>query len=59
MAARVTGSTRKLAELLRTHQLKSVYHGEHGVRTTFDSLSLRRSHEILLDLADVEKAFQV
>jgi transposase len=24
---------RKLAELLRTNQLKSVYHGEHGVRT--------------------------
>jgi transposase len=24
---------RKLAELLRTHQLKPVYHGEHGVRT--------------------------
>jgi transposase len=24
---------RKLAELLRTHQLKAVYHGEHGVRT--------------------------
>jgi len=23
---------RKLAELLRTHQLKPVYHGEHGVR---------------------------
>ncbi|MGC2197730.1 MAG: transposase [Terriglobales bacterium] len=24
---------RKLAELLRTHQLKPVYHGEHGLRT--------------------------
>jgi transposase len=24
---------RKLAELLRTNQLKSVYHGEHGIRT--------------------------
>ena len=24
---------RKLAELLRTHQLKPVYHGEHGART--------------------------
>jgi hypothetical protein len=24
---------RKLAELLRTNQLKPVYHGEHGVRT--------------------------
>jgi len=24
---------RKLAELLRTHQLKPVYHGEHGMRT--------------------------
>ena len=24
---------RKLAEMLRTNQLKSVYHGEHGVRT--------------------------
>jgi transposase len=24
---------RKLAELLRTHPLKPVYHGEHGVRT--------------------------
>src|SRR5882724_5519557 len=24
---------RKLAELLRTHQLRPVYHGEHGVRT--------------------------
>jgi transposase len=24
---------RKLAELLRTHQLTSVYHGEHGIRT--------------------------
>jgi hypothetical protein len=24
---------RKLAELLRTHQLTSVYHGEHGMRT--------------------------
>ena len=24
---------RKLAEMLRTHQLHSVYHGEHGVRT--------------------------
>src|SRR6476661_11287787 len=24
---------RKLAELLRTNQLKAVYHGEHGIRT--------------------------
>jgi hypothetical protein len=24
---------RKLAEMLRTNQLKSVYHGEHGLRT--------------------------
>jgi len=24
---------RKLAKLLRTHQLKPVYHGEHGIRT--------------------------
>jgi len=24
---------RKLAEMLRTNQLKPVYHGEHGVRT--------------------------
>ena len=24
---------RKLAEMLRTNQLKSVYHGEHGIRT--------------------------
>ena len=24
---------RNLAELLRTHQVKPVYHGEHGIRT--------------------------
>ena len=24
---------RKLADMLRTNQLKSVYHGEHGLRT--------------------------
>ena len=33
MATRDRIDARKLAELLRTNQLKPVYHGEHGVRT--------------------------
>src|ERR1700752_3444083 len=35
---------RKLAELLRTNQLKSVYHGEHGMRTLKE---LGRSYQTL------------
>jgi len=35
---------RKLAELLRTHQLKPVYHGEHGLRTLRE---LARSYQTI------------
>ena len=40
---------RKLAELLRTNQLKAVYHGEHGIRT-LKELG-RRTKGVYQDLA--------
>ena len=47
----IASYARKLAELLRTNQLKPVYHGEHGIRTLKE---LGRSYLTVLCADDIE-----